>query len=300
MPPPRILHIGQRKTGTTTLQKAGQDAAADGKIAFMHWELAELLDGKQPGTFNADDFEALGKRLGTVTDRPSLSSLELLVSLDPDEMARTTAAQWPDAKILITTRAPQSYLRSSLNNESFAGHRSLTNFARGFARAHMLPAFAFDRIVAAYEAHLGAGAVTLLPYELLCADRPRYLAALNDLFGFDIGAYFPKQMLNASPPAEFIALSRQLNALLTDHAPDVLKTKVWMTFKRMANFSAGAPNPELRAYFADYFAAHPIEMDPEPELPPETLEELAEGMQCLRDLPLYRPYLADYGLGDQG
>lgn len=293
--PPRVLHIGQRKTGTTWLQRATEGAAARGMLNYEYWRIEQMHLTRKLVDFAEADLAELAGYLPTDRSRPSLATQEGLMVVDAARLAEAVARVWPDARILITTRAPQGYLMSSLNNSSFGEGRSAADFARGFSRTHMPRVFDFDRKVRAYEAVFGPGSVHFLPYELLKRDAVAYLAQVSAILGTDLAPFAPKAAINVSPPPEYLLLQRRVNAMIAERAPEVLTSRDWMAFIRMANFSAGSATG-LESYFADFFRNAPAMAGDLPQLSDAIATQLAEGMTVLCDQPLYRDLLPLYGL----
>ena len=58
---------------------------------------------------------------------------------EPARLAEAIRGVWPDAHILVTTRAPQDYLLSSFNNNSMSRHEEPAHFAARFGRAAYEP-----------------------------------------------------------------------------------------------------------------------------------------------------------------
>jgi hypothetical protein len=291
--PPRLLHIGQRKTATTWVQQAAENAAAAGHLTFCHWELAKWLRGLGPDK-SAPSQEALDALAGLLPQdrtRPCFASLEGMVAFDPAALAASVRRVWPDVHVLVTTRGPQAYLTSSFNNSSFRSGVPAQKFAAVFSRGHMVKAFSLD----AWAAVMGAGRISFLPYEMLVADQAGWLARVSGLLGTDLAPFAPPLPVNVSPPAEYLLLQRRVVARLAAEAPGVLESRDWADFMRMANFSAGSA-AGLTEYFASYFRAHPLGRGDMPQLDDAALVRLAAGMTVLAGLPDYAPYLVRYGL----
>lgn len=292
----RTMHIGMRKTATTWLQKAAEDASRAGKIQYQHWDIARSLAGLKPREVKEPDLEHAFKYLEKLpVGVPALASLENIIAFDPSIAATALSRVWPDAQVLITTRSPQSYLLSSFNNDSFRRSAAAQDFKTTFLRNHMERVFNLDKIVSSYERVFGQGSVTLIPYELLCSDSDEFIRLISRTLGVELSEYCPTFPVNVSPPIEFIALERKVNKIIEDKAPDVLVTEEWIEFKRMANFSAGSA-PMLRSYFRDYFRAHPIVDGDIPILTEAEIRDLGKKMELLRNLSNYQNLLDEYGL----
>lgn len=292
----RILHIGQRKTATTWLQKMAEDTARAGLLGFEHWGIAQRFKDADPRAATAADIAGRFGDLPSPDDLPSLVSLEDLIAFDAAALAEAVSGFWPDVRVLITTRAPQDYLLSSFNNDSFARGDSAERFVARFFRNHMQRVFAFDAITDAWAERLGPGRVTFLPYELLSRDRAAYLERIEALLGFSLRPFIPVERLNVSPPPEYLVLQRRCVAMIAEQAPDVLRTRDWQQFSHMTNFSVGEARERLAGYFSDFFAANPLPDGSMPRLDTEQIATLASGMSILRKLPEYQPFLSLYGL----
>ena len=294
----RVLHLGQRKTGTSWLQEVAARTAAEGRLTLLHWDLAKRLSTVNARNLSDDDLRDIAAMLPQ-GEGPTLATHEGLLVLDPDRLAAMVAGAWPDARILVTTRAPEDYLASSFNNNSFGGrHGTAAEFAASFARGHMRLSHDLDRVARAYGEALGEGRVHFVPYELLRDDPDAYLAHLSRLIGADLAPQGGAAPVNVSPPAAFLALQRQFNAMVAARAPGIVETPEWRHFMVAANHAAGSAKG-LDGWLAGRLRGRGDLPDGMPMLPEGALGRLAQTMTVLRDLPLYRPYLAHYGLGAQ-
>ena len=69
--PRRILHIGQRKTGTTWLQYGLERAAETGLVNFAYWPIAKWSSGVTWKAVTAAQYEELADLLPIERDRPA-------------------------------------------------------------------------------------------------------------------------------------------------------------------------------------------------------------------------------------
>lgn len=296
---PRILHIGQRKTGTTWLQFGAQQASEAGALAYDHWRLAAWAKPLTWKSATDADYATLAGILPSDEQRPAFASLEALIMHDPTRMAEAVRKVWPDAQILVTTRAPRDYLLSSFNNNSMSEGGEAASFAERFGRRHMRRSHDLDGVARGYGEAFGADRVHFLPYELLRDDKAAYVARLESLLGVSMSEHLPQDRLNASPPTPYLFLLRRINAMLERRAPDVLESADWQNFIYIANYGAGSA-PNLDAYAAEYLQGHSGVTDALPRLSLEVEKAIAGQMRILAGLPLYAPYLRAYGVTAQG
>ena len=291
----RVFHIGQRKTGSTWLQRGARDAALAGKI---HSEHGELLKWSRSVAWNAAtdaDYAAMAELLPGDGSRPAFASCETLIMYDPARMAAAVARRWPDAEILVTTRAPQDYLLSSFGNDSTVGFEDAAAYARRLTRKHMRRSHDLDRVAAGYGAVFGADRVRFLPYEMLRDDRDGYADRIEALVGGDLRSFLSETKVNASPPAAFLIMQRRINALVGEEAPHLLESRDWTSFMRLSRMAAEEAKG-AEAEFSRFVQQSPRASDAFPKVDPEAGAALAALMTTLKDRPLYAPYLGRYGL----
>lgn len=290
----RVLHIGQRKTGTTWLQYGVQRAAEAGALSLQHWDISKWCRTVTWKSATDENYDALAALLPTETTRPAFATCEGLMVHDPARLASAVCKVWPDVHVLVTTRAPQDYLVSSFNNASMSGHGDVASFVTRFSRGHMARSHDLDGVLKGFGDAAGADHVHFLPYEMLRDDRASYVDRIENLLGAPLGEYLPEDKINASPPPVYLALARRVNALIDEQSPEILKSVDWLNFMRVANFSAGNARG-LDQYFADYFTSGAKISDALPRLDVAAASRLASRMTVLGTLPDYKPYLARYG-----
>lgn len=291
----RILHIGQRKTGSTWLQFGGQRAAEAGLLSAEHARLLAWSRSVNWKSATATDYEAFAALLPDRSDRPALASCETLIVHDPRRMAEALRRRWPDAHVLVTTRAPQDYLMSSFRNDSTTGFEDAAAYARRFTRGHMSRSHDLDGVASGYGEALGADRVHFLPYELLRDDRAAFVARLESLLGVSIHAHLPDERMNASPPAAFLLMARRINALVGAEAPHLLETKDWISFMRFASVAASSAQG-MDEFYATFARESPKASDALPRIDREAELRLAGRMRAISGLADYAPYLRRYGL----
>jgi hypothetical protein len=291
----RLVHIGQRKTGTTYLQAMLSAAERDGLLRHVHGEILKHLREVGAKKLTA---ERLGELVALFPkDRlvPAVVSYEALIAQPPEAAAAAIARVWPDAHILITTRGPAGYLVSSYKNIMRNGRTVMPDeFGANFTRLHIEKVHDLDRIVPAYRACFGEDSVTLLPFETLKADPGFYAREVGRLLSVDLSPYLDTPALNLSPPPRYLAMQREINELLRQKAPETFRSPVWRRFLRSASRAAAlAPQAfePVKKVDGEDNAAPVL-----PSLPEGSLERLAARMTILRDLPAYQSHLAAYGL----
>jgi hypothetical protein len=181
-----VVHIGYHKTATTWFQNQVWPAAASHDYVPRAITQKALLfaPGMHFDPAEAHDVLALGER-----DRPVLLSEENLSGyphngglhgLIGPEMARRIHAVLPDARIVIFVRNQRDIVRATYAQYvSGGGTWSLRRYLDGKAgrhgaltRPYKAPAFAwehfaFDRLIAHYDALFGRDRVHVYPYEWL-------------------------------------------------------------------------------------------------------------------------------------
>lgn len=294
--PPRVLHIGQRKTATSWLQQAASRAREAGVVAAEHGKLVAWTREARANVASDADYAAMAAVLPDHPTLPAFASSETLIAYDPKRMAEAVARRWPDAQILVTTRAPQDYVLSSFHNNSIRGHEHAASYARRLSRNHMRRSHDLDGVAAAYGEVFGAGAVHFLPFELLRDDKAAYVSRLEALMGFQIGAFLADAKRNASPPPAFLVIARSVNALVAEEAPHVLETMEWTNFMRFASVAAAHSRGDLEEFCDGFLRNSRKVAEALPRLDRETQQRIAGRMRVVEQLPDYQPYLKRYGL----
>jgi len=292
--PRRVLHIGQRKTGTSWLQLGFHAATLAGRMFDVSSDVKQWTLSTNWRSATAANFARLSAILPAATDRPSVASCEGLIVYDPTALAEAVAVQWPDAQILVTTRAPQDYVLSSFRNDSFTGHGHAKLFADRFAKRHMMRSHNLDGVASAFGAVFGTDHVHFLPYELLRNDPDAFVSEVENVCQSPLADFLDQTSRNSSPPQAYLFLSRHINAILADGAPDILKSPEWRAFMRLSSLAAStAPGMEERS--ARFVTAFGVATTL-PQISRDDAATLSGRMTVLRNLPRYRPYLERYGL----
>lgn len=293
----RVLHLGQRKTGSTWLQSGALAAQKAGVLRYTHRALLEASKDVEGKKIDPSQYDAIAAALPQDSALPDFASLETLITIDQAALAAAVHKVWPDVRILVTTRGPLGYLRSSFNNYALnGGTGTAATFARRFRR-HMVRSHDLDGIAAAWERELGPGRISFVPFELLRSSQADYVAAIEAVLGMPIAAYLPNEPRHPSPPPRYLAMLRKINQQIGEDAPAVQESKYWKRFLKIAN-AAVALSPHVVAA-ADDSDPKARKAEKLPDLPEGTLEELSARMTVLKDLPLYQPYLSLYGLAPE-
>ncbi|SFR84403.1 sulfotransferase [Sphingomonas jatrophae] len=225
-----IVHIGYHKTATTWFQQSVYPASASHYALERKAIRAALI---YPSAYEFDPVAAR-HALASPDGRPVLLCEEGLSGYLHNgglngHLSRTVAerihATFPDARIVISVRAQpamiaavyQQYVRGG---GTYLPHRYLfpDQYLRGaFAESHRVPRFSFDhfaydRLVAHYDALFGAENVHVLLHEQLCAEPAVALQRLCAATGLCLGdAVPPAERRNASYALPLVWLALLLN-----------------------------------------------------------------------------------------
>lgn len=292
----RVLHIGQRKTATTWLQGLANRAQEAGQLKFEHDALARCFRGKNRETFASSDYDEFASLLPSSADAPCFASLESLIMRDPREVARAVGEVWPDAKILITTRAPASYLKSSYASNTLAGGQtSSEKWVKRYSEVHMCQSHNLNLAYEVYSSAFGKENIFFLPFELLRDKSEVYIKRVSAIVGVDLSQFTKEERTNSSPPSIYLFLQRRLSAKIAKHAPEVLNSAEWHSFVRAANHAARS-SVHIERYITTLTEHRPELKGNIPDLPAEALNALGTNMTILREFPVYRRYADIYGL----
>lgn len=295
--PRRVLHIGQRKTGTTWIQHATSLAAKEGLLIAGNKRLTEWSREVKRSAATDEDYETMASELPVDDALPCFASCEHLIVYDAERMAAAVKRHWPEAHILITTRGPQEYLMSSFRNASTSGFEDGAEYAERMATRHLPRTHDLDTVVAAYRAAFGTEQVHLLPFELLRDDRDGYITRLETIVGAPIRAHLTDTKANASPPSSFLLMARRINALVGEESKRILKSDDWITFMRFAAMAA-AEAKGMEAAYSNYLRSSSRATEALPTLDWKAMRRLAKKMTVLLTLEDYQPYLRRYGFRD--
>ena len=295
--PRQVIHIGQRKTGTTWLQTVLQ-AAADSSRAFelVHGQARTWTTANSSAADDKIAWSELTQLLSQWRERPIFISLESLIAFDHELMAKALAEAVPGAAILVTTRAPEGYLRSSFGHAILRGrHLSSEAFARKFARGGMTRTHDLVSVKRAYSAAFGPGAVHFLPFEYLRSDQSGFLNAVSALIGIDLAPHVASVLegRKVTPPDAFLALAQRANEKISTFDKEWLRSEEWQTLLRMSA-DAMAEAKDLWPIVEDRTRRLGLSLQM-PDFPDDLLAEFQAMQAPLRDLAVYQPYLESYG-----
>jgi hypothetical protein len=296
----QIVHLGIRKTGTSTFQQTIRRAAEDqedllnGKPEVARW----ARDNRHNNKERKPDFSALEAILRAGVDCHAVFSHEGLAFYDQAMLAETIAKTLPQAKILLTVRAPNSFLRSEFRYMTRDGRvLDVDVFSKHYTRNMLLKLLDIRRYTDAFEA-VGLGEqFTILPFELQGDSHDNYLDLMTTYTGVDFHKYRPPYHVKKSPDRRFTELNRRLNEMIGKDAPAILKSAEYMRFVNMASI-ASAQLPNFEENFGHFYEGLSLDTR-EPEVPAEFWPDLQERLEPLRDLKAFEPYLNEYGLATE-
>lgn len=178
-----VVHIGIRKTGTTTLQShffPNLDGWAylgrgSPRFAELHRLMNDLVRAREDEWSRfplAELIEASGRgRTGLVVSREHFSDAHL-----KGRTARRFHTVCPDAKIVIGIRSQATAFQSGYSQHvKNGGSMRFGDWTAAVSDAEWLRG---DVIIQCYQELFGVDAVKVLPYELLVRDERRYLGEL--------------------------------------------------------------------------------------------------------------------------
>lgn len=293
----QIVHIGQRKTGSTWLQEIFHIAHAAGEMSYGRddlWRWHRKHDWK---TATDEDYDELSQICAAYAGKTAVLSLEGLSMRPPERILKAVAKGLPEAKILMVTRNPREYLVSSFSNSIISGGtKDIDAFADKFAghlkRSHNLVGWKDTA-----DATFGKGQIGFVPYEML-ADKPRaYLAKISAFVGVDFEPYRIETNRNATPPGAVLELMRRVNTALEEEPHRLSRMREWNAMKYVLTNATGYAT-ELHGFFERYLEHFDMTFKLD-ELPLKLQKLTRPLMEPLRDLRLYQPYLDRYGLNEE-
>lgn len=296
----QTVHLGIRKTGTSTFQQTIKRAAeaendlVDGKRALAHWARNNRHNNKD----RVPDFTALEAILRSSEAHHAVFSHEGLAFYDQRALAETIAKALPRAKILLTLRAPNSFLRSQFRYDIREGRAyNVDFFSQHFTRNMCFKLLDVRRYIDAFSAVGLSEQLTILPFEWQEDAPSDYFDFISDYTGVDFHKYRPPFHVKKSPDRRFTELNRRLNDMLAQDAPSVLKSVEYQRFVNMASIAA-AQLPDFEKNFAHFYEGLDLDTG-EPEVPENMWPDLQVRLEPLRHLKAFEPYLADYGLASE-
>ena len=224
-------------------------------------------------------------------------TLETLIRFDHERMAESLGEALPGATILVTTRSPEGYLRSSYSHAIRKGRNyEPDQFGVRYTRNSMAKTHDFASIQKAYTKVFGPGSVRFLPFELVRDDLATYLGEIARLCGLSTEALFAgiPENRNVGAPEFFLALVKHANMRLWETDAEFADSKEWKAFLRMSADSLSEAK-ELWPVFERM--TRPLGVSYEaPDVPEKLRKRFARMQAPLRELPIYQPYLKQYGL----
>jgi Sulfotransferase family len=286
----QVVHIGQRKTATSWFQQIVRRTAAAQNFVADNRQISGWTKSNPAGDTNTINFADAREMFSQWRDCDVFTSLETLISYDHERMAGAIFAALPEAKILVTTRAPDGYLRSSYTNFIRKGGADRPQqFARNFAHKNMHRTHNLAVLQQAY----GAERVCFLPYELILDDPEAFLTVAGEWFGADFVPFILESGRNVSPPLAFLEVVRRLNKRLSKIDPGMLERPEWRQMLLIATRSVGQAD-ELWPDIDRQLSQIDVLAD-SPELPADLWPQFRSMAAPIEKLPLYLPYLAAYG-----
>ena len=295
--PCQLVHIGQRKTGTTWLQGTLAAAATrTGTFSFQHESVKAWTRANSRKAAEDADWKGLTALLSEWRDKNVSVSLEALISFDHERMSAALVEALPRAIVLVTTRSPTGRMQSGYAHVIRAGHPMRPEkYIRKFLESRKARSNDLKAVAGAYGKAFGRELVRFVPYELLRDDQPAFLDEVSRLCGVHLGDYVVA-MRNPRPPDFYLALLRRVGEQLSALDRDWADSEECKTFLKISSHSTAFAK-ELWGSWERRLAELKLTFE-RPELPPEALAEFNELNSPLRDLPLYRPYLAEYGFAE--
>ena len=296
----QIVHLGIRKTGTSTFQRAlarAEEAGVDflyGKKILKDWINANPINNGD----NPIDYRSLENILKEGRGRHAIFTHEGLIMYDPKKLSAVIKAALPDAKILVTFREPNSFLMSQYKHHVLNGGIEAPEvFSARYCRKVLFKLLNVSRVMNAFANAGLKDQLTLLPYEWQRDDYTAYLKFMSEYCALDLAKYHPGYVVNKSPGPQFNELLRRLNTALQSVDPKLLKNAEYSRFIRIASMSS-AQAPELKYIFDAYYDQLEIEYEL-PVVPEKFRAKFSERMNPLRDIDAFKPYLAEYGLATE-
>jgi hypothetical protein len=289
----QVIHIGQRKTGTTWLQgtllKAAEATAA---FIVVHKELKSWTHANSRKPTPEVDWKGLSQTVAQWRGQNVVVSLESLISFDHQRMAEALAETMPHATILVTTRAPGDRIQSDYSHSLRIGRLIKPDrFVEKALRSRRARSNDLRSAAEAFGARFAAG-IRFLPFELLRDNETAYLDEMTALCGVDLHPY-RVIVRNARPPDLYLALVQRVSEQISRLDPNWAHSKECKALLQIAGHST-AYAKEFWPHWEKKLAGFALEFE-NAEMPATLLAEFATLNEPVRDLPVYQPYLRDYG-----
>lgn len=289
-----LIHVGFGKAGSSFLRRwfaeHPQIAYVQGGIAGFNsiFDIArEASHGPSVSPVRATSLESL-----------SVPHPYVVNGLDPKALAAGSAADaqaaacrilrelFPTATILIVTRGFRAKILSAYSQlMRNGGNLSFDAFVSG--AVHLAKWWHYDYVIGLYEEAFGKDRVLVLPFEMLRDDLDTFQTIICRHIGLDT---FPTAPTPENPSISPASLAwYPLYATLAGKLPN---GRVRRLYQRLA---AG---DQLALVAAVMQRIHPLPVPSASEIPESLLAALGRRCGCLRDRPVYRPYLGDYLLAE--
>ena len=217
---PTRIHVGFPKAGSTFLQQyfSAHPSVAYSREELSHYRETGILDLK-PTDDNSDKIRVIsGEQLSIWAGGRSKDGLEPY-SMDYDirshqhNVAIRLKELFPDSKILIVVRSPQSLVKSLYSQYlTTAGFTGLKRFLEESGEL-IFKLYDYSYIISMYQDLFGSGNVLVLPYELLRKDHAEFLRVIEKFF--DLPSFeFRSDLVNRSIPRNVWSVLRLISFMM--------------------------------------------------------------------------------------
>jgi hypothetical protein len=228
-----LVHVGYHKTGTSWLQNSVFKPSAGFLQPWTGRDLIRILVAVHDLDFDADEArrQLTEARVGDVepgivdvVSHERLSGNPHSGGYDSRAIADRVCATFPGAQVLMVIREQSGMIVSSYKQYVHVGGAlPLNGYLHGARRAARVPQFrfsqfAYDRLIAHYQASFGSDRVLVLPYEQLAANPIAFLAAIANFAHADVGRDVRTQAVHRGQSGAAAALKRRLNLFLVRDA----------------------------------------------------------------------------------
>jgi hypothetical protein len=224
-----LVHVGCHKTGTRWLQNLVFEPMRGFQQPWTQSDLTRILVSPHDLEFDAEDAR---RRLAEARTHDALPGVVDVASLerlsgnphsggyDSRAIADRVHASFPDAQVLMVIREQSGMIASSYKQYvRVGGSLPLSAYLGGDHRGARVPQFrlshfAYDRLIAHYQALFGSDRVLVLAYEHLAVDPTGFLAAIAEFAHADVRGEVRTDTVHRSQSGAAVALKRRLNLFL--------------------------------------------------------------------------------------